>query len=154
MTHPTRGFIGSYTHADLVVFAALVASAVFVAAMIIPAPCMVGAYQDDGVYLVTAKALADGQGYRHLELPGEPFQTKYPILYPLFLALIWRIFPNFPDNVTVIQLVNIVTVDRGVVDRLSPDAACVGTTLVAAGLWRAPGVSQHHDSRTASDRYG
>ena len=107
MTHPTRGFIGSYTRADLGVLAALVASAVFVAVMIIPAPCMVGAYQDDGVYLVTAKALADGQGYRHLELPGEPFQTKYPILYPLLLALIWRIFPNFPDNVTVIQLVNI-----------------------------------------------
>lgn len=45
---------------------------------------------DDGVYLVTAKSLALGDGYRHTWLPGEPFQTKYPPAWPWVLSLLWR----------------------------------------------------------------
>ena len=39
----------------------------------------VGIYHDDGIYLVTAKALAEGKGYRIINLPAELPQTKYPI---------------------------------------------------------------------------
>ena len=88
------------------VLVVLAATTVFVAAMLVRIPKQVGYYQDDGIYLVTAKALADGQGYRHTELPGEPYQTKYPILYPLLLAGIWRLCPTFPDNVSVVQIAN------------------------------------------------
>jgi len=42
--------------------------------------------------------MAEGRGYRILSLPGEPFQTKYPPLWPLALAAIWRIDPRFPEN--------------------------------------------------------
>jgi hypothetical protein len=42
----------------------------------------VGINHDDGIYLVTAKALAEWEGYRIISLPTNPPQTKYPILFP------------------------------------------------------------------------
>jgi len=62
-----------------------------------------GVYHDDAVYVSTAKALSQGQGYRLINLPHSPLQTKYPILYPAFLALIWKIWPSFPDNLLPMQ---------------------------------------------------
>src|SRR5712692_7478162 len=61
-------------------------------------PVWFGHDNDDAVYVVTAKALANGQGYRTISLPLEPPQTKYPPLYPLLLSLIWRLYPQFPAN--------------------------------------------------------
>ena len=55
-----------------------------------------GEGQDDGIYMATAKSLALGEGYRHPNLPGHPYATKYPPLFPLFLSLAWRITPDFP----------------------------------------------------------
>jgi hypothetical protein len=57
-----------------------------------------GAYHDDAVYLVSAKALASHSGYRILSLPERPFQTKYPPLFPLLLSMIWRLDARFPEN--------------------------------------------------------
>ena len=57
-----------------------------------------GHFHDDSIYLVSAKSLAEGRGYRILSLPAEPFQTKYPPLWPLMLAAIWKIAPQFPEN--------------------------------------------------------
>ncbi|MBZ5593419.1 MAG: hypothetical protein LAP39_14345 [Acidobacteriia bacterium] len=57
-----------------------------------------GHLHDDSIYWVSAKSLAEGRGYRILSLPNEPFQTKYPPLWPLLLAAIWRINPHFPEN--------------------------------------------------------
>lgn len=57
-----------------------------------------GMYHDDGIYLVTAKSLAEGQGLRILSLPGGPLQTKYPPGYPVLLAAIWLTNPHFPNN--------------------------------------------------------
>jgi len=62
-----------------------------------------GIYHDDAIYVTTAKALASGQGYRLLNLPGAPWQTKYPLLYPGILALIWKVWPSFPDNLLAMQ---------------------------------------------------
>jgi hypothetical protein len=59
-------------------------------------------YHDDGIYLVTAKALAEGHGYRIISLPGGPYETKYPIGYPFFLSALWRLFPLFPQNLAPI----------------------------------------------------
>ena len=56
------------------------------------------AMNDDGIYMVCAKSLAEGAGYRILSLPKEPFETKYPPLYPWVLSLLWRINPDFPSN--------------------------------------------------------
>lgn len=62
-----------------------------------------GVYHDDGIYVSTAKALAEGQGYRLINLPDTPAQTKYPPLYSILLALIWMIYPIFPDNLVLMQ---------------------------------------------------
>ena len=70
-------------------------------------PRVSGVFHDDAIYVATAKALADGQGYRLINLPDAPHQTKYPILYPAVLAVIWRIWPAFPANLLGMQLVSL-----------------------------------------------
>ena len=62
-----------------------------------------GHFHDDGVYLTTARSLAEGSGYRILSLPGEPNQIKFPPLYPAYVALAWRLNP-FPANLRWITL--------------------------------------------------
>lgn len=57
-----------------------------------------GYLHDDGVLFVSAKSLADGNGFRISNLPENPSQTKFPPLYPLFLSVIWKLDPNFPGN--------------------------------------------------------
>lgn len=61
-------------------------------------PLAIGLWQDDGIYVATARSLAEGEGYRHPYIPGRPWQTKYPILYPALLALGWLINPDYPAN--------------------------------------------------------
>jgi len=53
---------------------------------------------DDSIYWVCAKSLAEGNGYRILSLPEQPYQTKYPPLFPWLLSLVWRFRPDFPKN--------------------------------------------------------
>jgi hypothetical protein len=57
-----------------------------------------GAYHDDAVYLVSAKALASHSSYRILSLPEQPFQTKYPPVFPFLLSIVWRLDAHFPEN--------------------------------------------------------
>src|SRR5580693_4696544 len=64
-----------------------------------------GHLHDDAIYFVSAKSSAEGHGYRILSLPGEPYQTKYPPLFPLLLALVWKINPDFPANLYLAGLV-------------------------------------------------
>ena len=63
-------------------------------AFAVRSPVSLGFFGDDAVYATTAKALAEGRGYRHLSIPGEPLQTKYPPLYPALLSLVIRAFPD------------------------------------------------------------
>jgi hypothetical protein len=67
-----------------------------------------GTFHDDGIYLVTAKALAEDRGYRIISVPGEPPQTKYPILFPWLVSLVWRLNPSFPDNLLWLRMVPLV----------------------------------------------
>ena len=89
-----------------VIPAVLAAAAVFAYAYgIFSTTPSVGLFHDDGVYVVTAKALAEGQGYRIISIPGAPPQTKYPILFPWLLSLVWRAFPAFPANLPMLRAV-------------------------------------------------
>lgn len=63
-----------------------------------------GFYHDDSLYWVSARSLATGNGYRIESLPSQPYQTKYPPLYPALLALIWKLNPNFPQNLPIATL--------------------------------------------------
>jgi hypothetical protein len=69
-------------------------------------PWPVGVFQDDAIYVVLAKALASGDGYRMINLPGAPHATHFPPGYPFVLAALWKIFPSFPDNIVVFKFVN------------------------------------------------
>jgi len=60
-----------------------------------------GVLQDDGMYLIDAKAIAQGVGYRILSLPAQPYDTRYPPLYPLLLSLAWRVIPSYPANLAM-----------------------------------------------------
>ena len=68
----------------------------------------VGGFYDDGLYAILAKSLATGHGYRFLNLPGHPAAVHYPPGYPLLLAVLWRIGPEFPANLVWFKLVNVV----------------------------------------------
>ncbi len=76
-----------------------------VAAALMPR-ALVGVFYDDGIYAALARSLAEGHGYHLLYLPGAPAAVHYPPLYPAFLALLWRIWPAFPDNVILFRAAN------------------------------------------------
>jgi len=63
-----------------------------------------GAYHDDALYLVGAKSLAEGSGYRIESLPGQPFQTKYPPVFAALIAPLWKYGPAFPKNLPLLTL--------------------------------------------------
>lgn len=84
----------------------LLALVAFGAAASAIGPWPVGVFQDDGMYLVLAKSLATGEGYRYLNIPGAPSATHYPPLYPAVLALLWKLNPAFPQNVTMFKFAN------------------------------------------------
>ena len=57
-----------------------------------------GQAHDDAMMMSSAKALAEGRGYIMPSVPGTPRQTKYPVLYPWLLSVIWKWNPSFPSN--------------------------------------------------------
>ncbi len=68
-----------------------------------------GNFHDDAIYVSTAKAIAQGEGYRLINLPDSPVQTKYPFLYPALLAVIWKLWPSFPENLLAMQWLSLLT---------------------------------------------
>jgi len=52
---------------------------------------LIGALNDDGVYVVLGKAIAQGEGYRSIHLVGAPLQVRYPPALPLLLAVPWAL---------------------------------------------------------------
>jgi hypothetical protein len=91
-----------FDHAALfILFAVVLGTAAWAAQ-----PYPVGVYHDDGVYVVLGKAIATGQGYRYLNLPEAPVATHYPPAYPLLLAALWKLSPEFPRNTAVFQMAN------------------------------------------------
>jgi len=57
-----------------------------------------GRLHDDALMFVSAQGIAQGHGYRLGSLPENPYQTKYPPLFPAYLALVWHVNPKFPEN--------------------------------------------------------
>ncbi|MEK6321640.1 MAG: glycosyltransferase family 39 protein [Acidobacteriota bacterium] len=71
-------------------------------------PDRFGDYYDDGIYVTAAKALATGQGYRIISLPHEKPQTQVPPFYPFLLSLIWRAYPEFPQNLALMMMLSVI----------------------------------------------
>jgi hypothetical protein len=66
----------------------------------------VGVWHDDSIYLSTAKSVAEGLGYRHPEIPGNPWETKYPPLYAFMLAASLKVFGNYPESLPLLFIPN------------------------------------------------
>jgi len=66
-----------------------------------------GFHLDDGLYMVIAKSIHQGSGYRVLSLPGSPAQIQYPPLFPLALSLCWHINPSFPENIHLMRIFSV-----------------------------------------------
>ena len=94
------------TFADSRTIGLLVAAVALAIALVAVPNWPAGVFQDDGIYVILGKALATGEGYRYLNLPGAPYATHYPPGYPLFLALLWRVSPQFPQNVGLFTFAN------------------------------------------------
>ena len=82
----------------------LLALGVFAVALWAQHDGLVGVFFDDGVYVVLAKALAEGHGYANIHLPDAPAGVHFPPLYPMALSVLWRAWPDFPANVALFQL--------------------------------------------------
>jgi hypothetical protein len=84
----------------------LVAAIALAAGLAVVDTYPVGVVHDDAMYVILARALASGEGYRYLNLPGAPAATHFPPGYPALLALVSWIAPAFPANVVVFKALN------------------------------------------------
>jgi hypothetical protein len=109
LTHRSLLQLSATFRARLERYAPFVAAALALAAGLYVVDTLpVGGFYDDAFYVILAKSLATGHGYRNLNLPGAPFATHYPPGYPLFLAALWKIGPAFPANLVWFKAANAV----------------------------------------------
>lgn len=119
----------------------------------------VGVAQDDGLYVILAKAIATGQGFRFINLPGTPAGVHYPPGYPLFLAALWRFASTLDARLHLFAFANVALLGVAsaatfmlarrlrlstraagvctVAGFLMPPAMWMGTALLSEPLWLA-----------------
>jgi 4-amino-4-deoxy-L-arabinose transferase-like glycosyltransferase len=115
------------------IVAALLVLAVLWALHVAMAGDVAGLFHDEGEYLVTARALARGVGYRVTSLPGAPAEVHYPPLFPLLLAPVWALAPAFPGNLLALKAVPLVSA-VGLVLLLPRYLRAIGLSPLAAGI--------------------
>jgi len=69
---------------------------------------VVGLMLDDGWYVLLAKSLASGQGYRLINAPASQIMPLYPPGFPFLLSLAFRVLPSFPANLWLLKMVSVV----------------------------------------------
>lgn len=114
--------------------AALAAVVVLAGALASITPHPIGVFWDDGVYLLSAQALAAGDGYRYMYLPGTPPAIHYPPAFPLLLAALLKLTPAFPANVAILKMLNPLCLAVGVYGAVRLAAWHLGTSPVPAAL--------------------
>lgn len=107
-----------------------------VAALLTMTSDPIGVFNDDGIYLLTAKALAEGQGYVYPHLPGTPPAIHYPPVWPLLLAAMLKVAPAFPASISWLKLIN-----PFVLAAAAAATAHVGRTRFGLPWWMALGVA-------------
>jgi hypothetical protein len=70
-------------------------------------PSAIGVFFDDGIYVLLAKALASGDGLQYTGVAGAPPAPKYPPLYALVLAAVWKLAPPFPASAPYLKAVGV-----------------------------------------------
>lgn len=71
---------------------------------------VVGACVDDGWYVLLAKALASGQSYTLINSPTPGIMPIYPPGFPWLLSLVFRLVPNFPENIWLLKMVSVTAI--------------------------------------------
>ena len=72
-----------------------------------------GVWHDDGAYLLLGKSLAEGEGLRYSQVAGSPPGAKFPPVYPLVLAVLWRLAPTAVAEGSLAAFVNLLFVVVG-----------------------------------------
>ena len=104
----------------------------------------VGVFYDDAHYVILARSLATGEGYRYLNLPGAPVATHFPPGYPAFLALLWGISSDFPANAQLFKMVNaillgvVAVASYGVARRVASVGPALATLIAASATITIP----------------
>lgn len=92
---------------------AIIGAAVAAVLFALYRPFPIGVAQDDGLYMILAKAISTGQGYRFINLPGAPAGVHYPPGYPLLLAALSGLASGIPGNPLVFATANMVFLGLG-----------------------------------------
>jgi hypothetical protein len=83
------------------------AAAVFFAVYLLRLDRIVGLFVDDSWYALLAKSLATGQGYQLINSPSPGILPVYPPVYPFLLSLVYRLWPDFPNNAMLLKSVSV-----------------------------------------------
>jgi hypothetical protein len=97
---------GGATRAFSATIAAVVVLTVLAVTIRSQEPIGAGIYYDDGAYLALGRSLAGGDGYTYSNLPGHVPGVKYPPAYPAVLAVTWKAFGHYPENLTALKALN------------------------------------------------
>jgi hypothetical protein len=68
---------------------------------------IVGLFIDDGWYVLLANSLATGQGYSLINSPSPGVLPLYPPAFPFLLSIVYRISPDFPENLWLLKSVSV-----------------------------------------------
>ena len=66
-----------------------------------------GLYKDDAYYMVLAKSLARGDGYALISSAATPIMPAFPPGFPLLLAPVFAMVPQYPGNLFWLKLISI-----------------------------------------------
>src|SRR6476659_10998543 len=108
-------------------------------------PFPIGVAQDDGLYMILAKAISKGRGYRFINLPGAPAGVHYPPGYPLLLAGLSWLSGGIPGNPFVFAAANMVLLGIAaafayVLARFLGMGRALASVCVAAGFLMPPAI--------------
>ncbi|MDH5804769.1 MAG: hypothetical protein OEZ54_06255 [Gemmatimonadota bacterium] len=91
---------------DFPIAAQVVGILVFSATLLAQVPDLLpGVYGRDGLQILIGKAMASGDGMRLVGMPNSPPVSTAPV-YPFLMSLVWRVWPVFPANVTLMVLID------------------------------------------------
>jgi len=124
---------------------AIIGVAVALVLLALYKPFPIGVAQDDGLYMILAKAISTGQGYRFINLPGAPAGVHYPPGYPLLLAALSTFTSGIPGNPLVFAAANMVFLGVGaaflyVLARRVGMRAGLATTCAVGGFLMPPAI--------------
>lgn len=89
------------------VVAALIVLLVTLAIYVLRLNGAAGLMVDDAWYVLLGRSLAEGSGYRLISSATDAILPLYPPGFPAVLSLVFRVSPDFPDNVALLKSVSI-----------------------------------------------